>query len=130
MEAELERLSKSNDEERLKNEELRTEALRGRLEAIRLELITERYVAESLRATLDEAQAAAAAQTLRLAQFSESEQRTKWLLEASREERARDVAAVQSELQQMSIDSMTLRDDMRLASEQAVAQITGMNVHI
>lgn len=116
--------------EDVKNEELRTEALRGRLEAIRLELITERYVAESLRATLDEAQAAAAAQTLRLAQFSESEQRTKWLLEASREERARDVAAVQSELQQMSIDSMTLRDDMRLASEQAVAQITGMNVHI
>jgi hypothetical protein len=115
--------------EDVKNEEQRREALRGQLEAMRLELITERYVAESLRATLDEAQVAAAAQAVRLAQVSESEQRTKWLLETSREERARDVAAVQSELQQMSIDSMTLRDDMRLASEQAVAQITGTYLH-
>ena len=115
--------------EDVKNQEQRTGALRSQLEAMRLELITERYVAESLRATLDEAQAAAAAQSLRLTQVSENEQRTKWLLEASREERARDVAAVQSELQQMSIDSMTLRDDMRLASEQAVAQITGTHVH-
>ena len=114
--------------EDVRNEAKVTEAVRGQLEAIRLELITERYVAESLRATLDEVQPAAAAQTLRLAQICESEQRMKRLLEASREERARDVAAVQCELQQMSIDSMTLREDMRLASEQAVAQITGICV--
>ena len=114
--------------EDVRNETKVTEVVRGQLEAIRLELITERYVAESLRATLDEVQPAAAAQSLRLAQICESEQRTKWLLEASREERARDVAAVQCELQQMSIDSMTLREDMRLASEQAVAQITGIYV--
>ena len=114
----------------VKNEVYVTQAVRCQLEEVRLELKTEKYVAESLRATLDEMKLAAAAQSLRLAQNSESEQRTKRLLEVSREERARDVAAVQSELHQMSLDSIALREDMRLASEQAVAQVTGMYVYI
>ena len=102
------------------------------LDATRSELMAEVYVTETLRAKYEELEYLYDNQKIELQNLNDdfdhqkkiSEQREEEL-EVIRQERERDLTVVRGELVQMFHEQELLREEMRKASDQAVAQITG-----
>ena len=102
------------------------------LDATRSELMAEVYVTETLRAKYEELEYLYENQKIQLKNLNDnfdtqgkmSEQHEEEL-EVIRQERERDLTVVQGELVQMFHEQELLREEMRKASDQAVAQITG-----
>jgi hypothetical protein len=109
------------------------EMMSCQLQMIRAELSAETFINESLRAKVDEMQALSDAQDILLQQIRSNEDRAQQLLsdttielEAAKEAREKELEAVQSDIEQLIADQVALRAEMRIASEQSLAQLSGL----
>lgn len=129
LESQLSEMSANTEDLRKENEMMSCQ-----LQMIRSELSTETFINESLRAKVDEMQSLSDAQDVLLQQIRNNEDRAQQLLsdttielEATKVARERELEAVQSDIEHLIADQVALRAEMRVASEQSLAQLSGLS---